>query len=85
MATKFSPENLRERQAELKAEIKKIQAKTVPLRAERDKFVQESSARIAQMDKRLKKEEAPLVDLQNEAGVIAKALGGQALSIRREE
>lgn len=77
---KFTPEAMRSRQAEIKAEISAIKAKTVPMREEYDRYSQETTRKLREMAESLKAAEAPLFELQNEAGLIAKALGGKAMS-----
>lgn len=80
MSKLFTEENLRARQKELKEELKAIEATTVPMREARDKFVQEHDVKLQEMNKALREAEAPLFELKQEAGMIAKALGGKALS-----
>ena len=78
---KFDEASMRARQAELKAEIAAIRAVTDPMRAERDRYSQETSAKLKSMDESIREAERPLFDLQNEAGIIAKALGGKSLNV----
>jgi hypothetical protein len=77
---KFTETALRERQAELKAEIAAALAVTVPMRAERDRLSQENDRKLSEMAEALRVAEAPLFELQNEAGMLAKVLGGKMLS-----
>jgi hypothetical protein len=82
MTMKFTTEALVERQAEVKAELKKVMEVSGPKRAARDAFVQETDAKRKAMNDELKVLEAPLAELHTEAAMIAKALGGKSMSIK---
>lgn len=83
MAMKFTTDSLIERQAEVKAELKKVLEASGPKRAARDAFVQEHDAKRKAMNEELKVLEAPLAELHTEAAMIAKALGGKSLGVKQ--
>lgn len=74
--------DLRARQAEIKAEIAAIEASTVPMRQARDAFIAKHQEERAVMDAALREAEAPLLALRSEAAMLARALGGKRLSVR---
>lgn len=81
MVTKFTTLNLETRKVELEDEIKKITDVTEPLRAARDKFVQDHDIERKRLNDELKAAEEGLFDLRTEQGRIARALGGKSLKV----
>ena len=79
MSAKFTKENLIARRDELAAEIKAIEEISGPKREARDKLVRESDEAIKALNDEIRKIEVGLFDLKNEAGTIARALGGRVL------
>ena len=76
---KITKSDMQNRLKEATAEIEAIKASTVPLREERDKFIQEMRAKKAEYDAKLREMEKPLFDLQNEIGMLHRALGARIL------
>ena len=75
----FHPENMRKRFHELGRKREAIMAKVTPLRAQRDKIVQEADAKakaLADQFKKIEKDEG-LFDLDMERAALARALGGK--------
>lgn len=75
----FQPENMRKRFHELGKKREAILAKTMPLRAQRDKIVQDADVKakaLADQFKKLEKDGA-LFDIDMERAMIARALGGK--------
>ena len=77
----FSPDNMRARFATLGKQRDAILAQTQGLRAERDALVNLNAARIRDLEKQVAEIEAPLFDLDNERGLLARALGGKTTVI----
>lgn len=80
----YSPENMRKRFDELTAKKAEIEARTMPLKASRDKILQEADAAaraIAEQFKAIEKAEN-LYEIDMERGRIARALGGRSMSGR---
>jgi len=73
----FSPDRMRARFAELAGLAADKRARAAPLRRERDDFVQSNSAKEARMNAAIAKAEAGLFELDQEAAMIARALGGR--------
>jgi hypothetical protein len=73
----FSPETMRARFYQLKAQVAAIEAEAKPLRDEYDKLSQDSAARLKALADRFKPIEAPLFGMKNELGMLARALGGK--------
>lgn len=77
MADYTKPSELRARFAELQTLRASIVAASEPKRKERDAIVAESTAALAPIDADIKRIEAELFDLDQEAALIARALGGR--------
>ena len=75
--TNFSPDAMRARFHELRAQIKDIETKSAPLRQEHDRVAQTMEAKCKELAAKFKAIEAPLYDLKKEQGMIVKALGGK--------
>jgi len=75
--TDFSPTAMRARFHELRAQIKDIESKSAPFRQEHDRVAQTMEAKCKELAAKFKAIEAPLFDLKNEMGMIARALGGK--------
>jgi hypothetical protein len=69
------PEEMRKRFHDLAREIAAIEGSTEPMRAKRDKFVNESDAKAKAMAAEYLAIEKPLVELKNEHAALARALG----------
>ena len=80
MSRKTTVELLRERAAELKQEIDAKRAAAEPLRAARDKVVNDARAAEMELNAKIREAEAGLFELCNEQGAVAKALGGRSMS-----
>lgn len=77
--SQFHPENMRKRFHELGRKRDAVLARTMPLRAERDKVLQEADARakaLADQYKQIEKDE-DLFGIDVERGMLARALGGK--------
>lgn len=77
--SQFNPETMRKRFHELGKKRDGILAKTMPLRAQRDKVVQEADAKakaLAAQYLKIEKDEG-LYDIEMERGALARALGGK--------
>lgn len=77
MADFTKPDELRARFAELQQVRADTLALSQPKREARDKLVADTAAEVAKMDTEIKKIEAELFDLDQEAALIARALGGR--------
>lgn len=73
----FSPDRMRARFAELAWLAADKRAKAAPLRRARDEFVRANEAKEARMNAAIARAEAGLFDLDQEAAMIARALGGR--------
>lgn len=73
----FTEDGMRARFHALTAEREKILAKSGPLRAERDAFVQETRPKEQAMNAAIKKAEAGLFDIDQERAALARALKGK--------
>ena len=75
----FLPENMRKRFHELGRMRQAILAKTMPLRAQHDKIVQEAEAKSKALSKQFRSIEAEgkLFDIDMERATLARALGGK--------
>jgi hypothetical protein len=72
-----TPEKLRARFAELAADREAVMNATAPLRAERDDLSADTAARVARIDAQIAELTEGLFDADNEAAMIARALGGK--------
>jgi hypothetical protein len=77
MADFTKPDELRQRFAELTEQRSQILALSTPKRAARDKVVADAALAAAPLDAEIKRIEAELFDLDQEAALIARALGGR--------
>lgn len=75
----FSPDVMSKRFHELGKKREAILARTTPLRAQRDKILQEADAKAKALAEQFLKIEADegLFDLDRERAVLARALGGR--------
>lgn len=73
----FSPDAMRARFHELRAQIKDIETKSAPLRQEHDRVAQTMEAKCKELASKFKAIESPLFDMKNEMGMIARALNGK--------
>ncbi len=73
----ITPDALRARFHELRAEINAIEAKSAPLRQEHDRVAQTMEAKCKDIAVKYKEIEAPLFDMKNELGMLARALSGK--------
>lgn len=71
------PDDLRARFAELANMREGIQAQSAPLREQRDTLAAEAQAATAALDQQIGAIEADLFDINQEAALIARALGGR--------
>jgi hypothetical protein len=72
-----TPEEMRDRFAELGKKRETILAKSGPLREARDKHSNDAAAKERQMNARILKAEEGLVDIATEMAMISRALGGK--------
>jgi hypothetical protein len=72
--SQFTPKVIRKRFHLAGETVDAIRAVSNPLREARDAFVQETTARIAEMDAEIKAIEAPLYDLEQERAACARAV-----------
>lgn len=73
----YDEKSMRERFAELTQMVDEIRQQSAPLRAQYDQISAESRAAMDQLAEQFKKIEAPLYDLVQEQGRIARALNGK--------
>lgn len=73
----FSREEMQKRFHANRAERVKILSKSGPIREERDRLEQAHSAKIAVLNKQIKESEQGLFELDNEAGMLCRALNGK--------
>jgi hypothetical protein len=73
----FTPEAMRARFHELKAQREAIKAVSDPIRAERDAHVQAARAKEDELTAALKAAEEGLFDLDMEMAALARALNGK--------
>lgn len=77
--SQFHPENMRKRFHELRRKREAILARTMPLREQRDKILQEAdkvAKALADQYKQIEKDE-DLFGIDTERGMLARALGGK--------
>jgi uncharacterized coiled-coil DUF342 family protein len=72
-----TPDKMRERFHELRRHREAILAKSAPLREKRDAIVNEARERETKLNDQIVKAEATLFEIDQEAAMIARALGGQ--------
>jgi hypothetical protein len=75
--TQFTQDSMRARLQTLNKAREKILAKSTPVRAARDAFVAEMTAREAEMNTAVREAEAGLFDIDMERGLLTRALGGK--------
>lgn len=73
----LNPENLRARFAELGDQREAMLAASSPLRDRRDTVAREAQEQIAVLDSRIRAAEEGLFQIDQERGLIARALGGK--------
>ena len=73
----LSPDKLRKRFHELRATVADIETKSAPIRQEYDRVSQTMEMQCKKLAAQFKAIEAPLFDLKNEMGLIARALQGK--------
>lgn len=73
----FTEDEMRSRFHALTVEREKILAKSGPLRAERDAFVQETRPKEQSMNAAIKKAETGLYDIDMERAALVRALKGK--------
>jgi len=73
----FSEDNMRKRFHENRDQRDAILAESVPLREERDRLIHQNKDKIDELNAKIKEIEAPLFDLDNEAGGLVRALKGK--------
>lgn len=73
----LSEDAMRRRFHQNRAERAAILARSAPLREERDRIQAEADARIRALNAQIREAETGLFDLDNEAGRLARALGGK--------
>jgi uncharacterized coiled-coil DUF342 family protein len=74
---KFEPKAMRDRFAELGKQRDAILAKSTPLREKRDAHVNQARETEAKMNTAIKKVEVDLFDIDQERGMLVRALGGK--------
>lgn len=77
---KYAPDALRERFAAIKAEKDTVLAESAPIREELDALraeIDKLEAEAHPLRQQIRKVEVPLYDLDQEAAMIARALGGR--------
>lgn len=79
---KFTSDAVRERADAVRNEIAAIEAVTVPMRDEYDRYCAEVDTKRREMATKLREAEAPLFDLKNELSLLTKALGGKSMSVK---
>lgn len=62
---------------ELTAEAAKIRERSTPLREKRDKLLASIALEVQQLEKEIREIEAPLYDIENRRGELARALRGK--------
>ncbi len=73
----FDPGTMRKRFKELEAKRAALLAEIAPVEVERDALIAAHNAAIKPLEAKLKTMRAPLFDLDNERGMIARALNGK--------
>ena len=77
----MKPEEMRKRFHENRAERERILAKSEPMRKERDDLLQAYEPRVRELERQIKEVEQQgnpsLYDLDQEAAMISRALGGK--------
>lgn len=73
----LKPENLRARFAELGEQREGMLATSAPLREQRDTIARAAQEQIAALDVQIRDAEDGLFDIDQERGLIARALGGK--------
>jgi len=73
----MTPAGLRARFRELSAMREERQGASCPLRAERDALIADTQARVAQLDEAIAAAEAGMFEIDQEASLIVRALGGR--------
>ena len=87
----LSPENLKKHLLTLNAKAEKIEAKLQPLRDELDGLVagdgdltvKEARKREEKIRPQIKALQAELAPIENERGVVTRALGGKSLTVEQ--
>lgn len=74
---------MRKKFDEMAAERDAILAKSGPLRAKRDKVLNDAKEKARSMDVEIKRVEARLFDIQMGLGRLGKAMGGRSMSDTR--
>jgi hypothetical protein len=77
MTAMFTPDAMRARFHQLKAEIKDIETKSAPIRQEYDRVTQTMEAKCKELAAKFKAIEEPLYEKKKELGLLVKALGGK--------
>lgn len=77
MTAIFTPENMRKRFHDLRKSAENIEMKARPYRDEYDRVSQEAEAKLKTLAGKFKEIEAPLFDIKNEMGMLARALNGK--------
>ena len=73
----FDPGTMRKRFKELEAEREAILAKSAPLRAKRDQAVALYESVVKPIEAQIREADAGLFEIDNERGMIARALTGK--------
>jgi len=73
----FDPDNMRRQFHELGAKRDAILAQSGPLRDQRDALIAEHTAAVQAIDAQIKAAEAGLFDIDNERGMLVRALKGR--------
>lgn len=73
----FTAEGMRARFNELTAEHDRLIAELEPLQEKRDAYVNETAAKVKEMDAEIRKLRDPLFEVDQERGLLVKALSGK--------
>ena len=73
----FDPGTMRKRFHELGAQREEILARSAPLRAKREEAVAAYESVVKPLEAQIKEAEKGLYELDNERGMISRALGGK--------
>jgi hypothetical protein len=71
-----SPETMKKRFHELKAEHDKLRAKADPVRAKRDELAVKQAKEMAIENAKVRKAEAGLFEIEQEMAALVRAVGG---------
>lgn len=71
------PEEMRKRFKELTSAVGEVRVRTTPLRAARDKLLNETQVKLQKMESEYMEIEKGLYDMEQDRAALARALGGR--------